>query len=101
MTGSKSALDDVAEQLIRTTRLSESPVYGIRPASATFVGRLTDEGAAALLGRALAVDISVALVRKERGTCASCGKRRVRFQLQSNTGAESDVVCGRCAGMRR
>lgn len=48
----------------------------------------------------LAVNISVMLVRVERGRCAQCHLRRVRFQLQANTGAESDAVCAKCAGMR-
>jgi len=48
----------------------------------------------------LAVNVSVQLARLERGTCTVCRKRRVRFQLVSNAGAESDAVCGPCAGLR-
>lgn len=50
--------------------------------------------------RSLAVNVSVQMIRRERGTCAVCGKRRVRFQLVVNTHAESDAVCGPCAGLR-
>ena len=48
----------------------------------------------------LAVNISVTLVRVERGRCAMCGLRRVRFRLQANTSTASEVVCARCAGLR-
>lgn len=48
----------------------------------------------------LAVNISVMLVRVERGRCAMCGLRRVRFRLQANTSNASEAVCAKCAGMR-
>ena len=75
----------------------------ITPETNWYMATLPGEGSAnftLVQHPSLAVNISVMLVRVERGRCAMCGLRRVRFRLQANTSNASEAVCAKCAGMR-
>lgn len=60
---------------------------------------------AILRGRELRLGLIIRVRRHHRAKCASCARRRILFSIDASPvgiiGAESDRLCGECAGFGR